>query len=119
MQTQRELELDMIAIGKEHAQHVHSKTEEKGRASSNPYASAVHRRFVEPLARLLETKYTGPVETRGRTSRIKVLMKGLDPLVAAYLGVRTILNMLVPQPDMRATALAVRVGTSIYGEVLL
>lgn len=118
-QTQRELELDMIAIGKEHAETVHNDAEEKGRASSNPYASAVHRRFVEPLSRLLETKYTGAPESRGRTSRIKVLMKDLDPLVTAYLGVRTVLNMLVPQPDMRATALSVRVGTSIYGEVLL
>jgi len=119
MQTQRELELDMVAIGKTKAEKVHSEAEEKGRASGNPYASAVHRRFVEPLAKILEAKYTGPAETRGRTSNIKSLMKGLDPLVAAYLGVRTALNVLVPHPSTRATALSVRLGTTIYGEVLL
>ena len=119
MQTQRELELDMIAIGKAQAEKTHSEAEDKGRASGNPYASAIHRRFVEPLARLLESKYIGPAELRGRTAKIKVLMRGQDPLVTAYLGVRIVLNTLVPQPSTRAASLSVRLGTSIYGEVLL
>lgn len=117
--TQRELELEMFQIGKEATERMHATSEEKGQASRNPYASAVHRRFVEPLAKALSTKYTGAAEKRGRTARIKVLMKGMDPLVTAYLGVRVVLNLLVPAPETKATSLAVRVGTTIYGELLL
>ena len=119
LQTQQALELDMVAIGREKAERTHSEAEEKGRASNNPYASAVHRRFVEPLAHLLETKYTSAPEVRGRTNKTKALMRDLDPMVAAYLGIRTALNMLVPRPSTKATALAVSLGSSIYGEVLL
>lgn len=119
MLNQRDLELDMVAIGKEHADRVYAEAEEKGRASSNPYASAIHRRFVEPLAALLKAKYTSAPAKRGRTARITVLMQDLDPLVTAYLSARTVLNALVPAPDTKATAMAVSVGTTIYGETLL
>lgn len=116
---QRTLELEMVQIGKEHAENAHATAEEKGRAASNPYASAIHRRFVEPLAKLIREKYTHAEVKRGRTGRIKVLLGGLDPLVVAYLTTRTLLNVLVPAPDTAGTMLYSKVGSTIYGEALL
>src|SRR5690554_3323494 len=116
---QRDLELEMVQIGKQHAEQAHASAEDKGRASSNPYASAIHRRFVEPLAKLIGQKYTHAGVSRGPRARIKVLMAGLDPLVLAYLTTRVILNVLVPAPETKATTLAAKVGSTIYGEVLL
>lgn len=119
MQTQRALELEMVRIGKENADRVYALAEEKGRASSNPYASAIHRRFVEPLAKVLEIKYIKAPKTPGRKPKIQALLEGQDPLVVSYLSIRTILNRLIPTPDSPGTWLGVKIGTALYGEVLL
>lgn len=119
MQTQRELELDMVRIGKESADRVHQEAEEKGRASSNPYASAVHRRFVEPLSKLLAASYVNGKPKTGRVSKLVSLMDGLDPLVTSYISIRTAMNLLIQQADTPGVSLARKIGGSVYGEKLL
>jgi len=118
-QTQRELELDMIQIGKDYSEKMYQDAEEKGRSSSNPYASAIHRRFVEPLSKLLAARYTGVPKKRGPTSAVIKLLDGLDPLVTAYVAVRTMMNHIIPNPDSKGTQLCGLIGSSVYAEALL
>lgn len=119
MQTQRELELDMVKIGKDYADRIYQEAEEKGRASSNPYASAIHRRFVEPLSKLLSARYIGTEKKRGPVPQVVKLIRGLDPLVTSYVAVRSMMNHVIPEPDCKGTNLCSVVGTSVYSEALL
>ena len=52
--TQIELERQMYDFGRSRAERMMSKNEEAGRASSNPYAAAIYRRFVLPLAAMIQ-----------------------------------------------------------------
>lgn len=119
MQAQRELELTMVQIGKDYADKIYQEAEEKGRASSNPYATAVHRRFVEPLSKVLAHKYTHAEAKRGPTSQIVGLLRGLDPMVTAYVAVRSVMNHLIAYPEEKGTRMAGILGSSVYAEALL
>jgi len=55
MQTQVELELEAYQFGKARILSQMRGNEEKGRAHNNPYAQAIYRRFVLPLAEIIKS----------------------------------------------------------------
>ena len=121
--TQIELERQMYDFGRSRAERMMSKNEEAGRASSNPYAAAIYRRFVLPLAAMIQDD----VDNRkpGRRKAHAVLLEGMDCEALALLTVRTALTGLLggigrlsgEHPSARQ--LASEIGRTVYHEKCL
>lgn len=67
--------------------------EEVGRANNNPYAQAIYRRFVLPLAGIIKEDTAGRMA--GRRKAHSILLAPMDPEAVAYLAVRNVLNTLM------------------------
>lgn len=113
---QIELEEEMLDGGRKRALKHIENNEEAGQAYNNPYAQAVYRRFVQPLAELVEQYCT--MTTRGPKARARMLIREMDPMVLAFITVRSILAG-VADSENRLTALSTQLGRSVYGEHLL
>lgn len=116
--TQADLERTMYDFGKARAERMMTSNEEGGRANNNPYAQSVFRRFVLPLASIiqddLDTK--GP----GRRKAHTVLLSGMNPEAVAFLAVRHTLNaMMGAQAAPTAREVALIVGRAAYHEKCL
>lgn len=116
--TQADLERQMYDFGKARAERMMTSNEEGGRANNNPYAQSVFRRFVLPLASIiqddLDTK--GP----GRRKAHTVLLSGMSPEAVAFLAVRHTLNaMMGAQAAPTAREVALVVGRAAYHEKCL
>ncbi|ADD21661.1 DNA-dependent RNA polymerase [Caulobacter phage Cd1] len=126
--TQIELERQMYDFGRSRAERMMSKNEEAGRASSNPYAAAIYRRFVLPLAAMIQDDLDN--RKPGRRKAHAVLLEGMDAEALSYLTVRSALGALLGGGtnmsggrfgDYHPTArqLALDLGKSIYHEKCL
>lgn len=113
---QVELEQEMIDGGREKITRMIERNEEEGAGYNNPYAQAVYRRFVFPLADLIEV-YLSEVK-RGVQASAKQLLRGFDPTVLALFTVRAALTTVSADPP-RVTKTAMELGRTIYGEKLL
>lgn len=102
------------------------RNEEAGRANNNPYAHAIYRRFVLPLAQIIDEdlQSKGP----GRRKAHVALLRPLNPEATAFLAVRNTLNMLMNGERSTgddfgapATARAVvqQIGKACYHELCL
>lgn len=114
---QIELEQEMVDGGRARALGHIKRNEDKGAGYNNPYAQAVYRRFIEPLAQLIET-YINEQKGGGVLSRSKVLLKDFDPKLLAYITVRVILGE-ISYVDNRLTRMSMMIGSSVYSEKLL
>lgn len=114
---QVEVEAMMVDGGRERALASFARNEEAGSAHNNPYASAVYRRFVLPLADMV-SQYCKSTN-RGVAAASKRLLRRIDPQAAAYLTVRAVLDWAGSKADHPATAASRALGQTIYGEVLL
>ncbi|WYW04337.1 RNA polymerase [Pseudomonas phage vB_PpuP-Kurepalu-1] len=112
---QIELEQMMLDGGRARVLGHINRNEEAGAAHNNPYAHAIYRRFVQPLADLITT-FTSEIK-RGVQSRGKALLRDFDPQVLAYMTIRGVLDSMVEEATV--TSVASSVGKSIYGEKLL
>lgn len=119
MQTQEELEREMVQRGQETALNAYEKNEQHSRASANPYAASVYRRFVIPLSEVIAAKYAETGHGPSRRNTITRLLDGADADVLAFLAVKTCLNTLVGEVELNATDLGKRIGNLVYGEVIL
>lgn len=117
MQTQAELEQQMVDGGRAKVLGSLNRNEEAGAAHNNPYASAVYRRFVQPLADMISA-YVGEVK-RGVAASGKALLRQHDPMVLAFITTRTLLDTSMQSKKNAPTAVARLIGQSIYGEALL
>lgn len=117
MLTQAQLEQEMVDGGRAKVLGSFNRNEEAGTAHNNPYASAVYRRFVQPLAEVIKL-YVGTVK-RGVAASGKALLRQHDPMVLAFLTVRTLLDTSLQNKRNAPTAVARLIGQSIYGEALL
>lgn len=113
---QIELEQEMLDGGRARALRHIENNEDKGQAHNNPYAQAVYRRFVLPLAELVK-EYCAD-NGSGPRARGKSFLRTFDPLVLSFITVRSVLSC-VSEEDNRLTALASKLGRSVYGEKLL
>lgn len=114
---QAEVEALMVGGGRERAMASFNRNEEKGTAHNNPYASAIYKRFVYPLAEMIEA-YTNE-KRRGVAAAAKGILRKIDPMAAAFLTVRHCLDIGALYTDNPATSAARNLGQTIYGEVLL
>ena len=105
--TQVELEKEMYAFGRARSERMMARNEEGGRANNNPYAQAIYRRFVLPLAETIREDIAN--KKPGRRKAHTVLLEPMDPEAVAYLAVRNCLNCLVNGAD---TVRAAGVGNS-------
>lgn len=113
---QIELELMAYGHGRERAKSIIERSAEKGRASSNPYAQPIFRRFIQPLGEVMlsDRQEKGP----GRRKAHLVLMDGMDPETVAYIAVRVVLNNVL-SGETSAQAVTREVGKAVYHEYCL
>lgn len=122
MKTQREIELEGYAFGKERMARSIETNEEKGRADGNPYASAIYRRFVLPLAEVIQRDMT---EKRpGRRQAHVQLMCDMNPEATAFVAVRAAMVALITDKGTdldgpAGRAVMTDVGKAAYHEHLL
>lgn len=83
----------MYAFGRARSERMMARNEEGGRANNNPYASAIFRRFVLPLAELIREDIAN--KRPGRRKAHTVLLEPMDPEAVAYLAVRNTLNAML------------------------
>lgn len=135
MLTQVELEKEMYAFGRARSERMMARNEEGGRANTNPYAQAIYRRFVLPLAELIREDIAN--KRPGRRKAHTVLLEPMDPEAVAYLAVRTTLNTMLNGADTvkarmesdredhgeftsaSARSVMTIVGRAVYHELLL
>lgn len=112
---QRELELEMVDGGRNRAMKMFSNNEESGNAAANPYANAIFRRFVLPLAAVIKDDLSA--KRVGRRQAHVQLLDGMDPEAVAFIAVRTTLNSCLT-PNI-GRAVAANVGRSVHSEYIL
>lgn len=122
MQTQAELELEAYQFGRSRMVNSIKGNEEKGRAHSNPYAQAIYRRFVLPLAEIIREDLASKKPGR-RQAHVK-LLKPIDPDACAYIAVRSAMVALLAGKgvDLKEGAgrnVVSEVGRSVYHEYVL
>lgn len=118
MQTQQEVELEAYGYGRDRAAQRIDRREDRGQADENPYAQAVYRRFVLPLAEAIKAEQ-GKKRGRGRRAGHAAL---LDPMAAeptAFVAVRAALVHLMGTKPDNARLLFLHVGRAVYHELLL
>lgn len=119
MLTQIELEKEMAPFGRAKAYKTMQRNEAAGSADNNPYAKAIYRRYVMPLAELIRDDVT--TKRPGRNKAHVTLLEPLDPEAIAYLAVRSVLNGLLAGSDYARSGrgVAANIGKSIHHELLL
>lgn len=115
--TQVELEREMVDGGRSRMAAMMQRNEGQGGANNNPYASAVYRRFVLPMAAMIEADITVPKP--GRNQAHVTLLKGMDAQAVAYLAVRHTLNILMQESEVEAKRVVNAAGKAAYSELLL
>ncbi len=118
MLTQAALEEEITQGGKARAEKMMSNNEEHGRAHNNPYAQSVFRRFVLPLARVIDDDLHGKAGPGVRKAHV-ALLSPIDPEAVAYIAVRNILGMLLSGDDIKGNAMLHAIGSSVYHEYML
>lgn len=142
MQTQAELELETYAFGQERMRKAIERNEEKGSAPNNPYAQAVYRRFVLPLAERIRVDIDTPRIGRAQ-AHVPLLRAKFDaerkdkrgePVPAeeqarewyeaiSFVAVRGCLAACVSDHNRKSKAagreVVKQVGTNVYHEYLL
>jgi DNA-directed RNA polymerase len=111
------LEQEMLDGGRSRAVAGIKRNEEAGQAYNNPYAQAVYRRYVQPLADTI-TEYVSEVKG-GVMASGKVLLRNHDPLVLSFITVRHILGVVSSKESVTLYQLSNAVGRSVYGEAIL
>jgi len=91
--TQVQLEEVMAAHGRARTERIMARNEEGGRANNNPYAQAIYRRFVLPLAEIVREDIAA--KKPGRRKAHTLLLAPLDPEAVAFLAVRNTLNTMM------------------------
>lgn len=117
--TQEELELETVAAGKERAARMLSNNEERGAAEVNPYASALYRRYVRPLAATIAEQCRAAKSRPMVATQANILLSPLDPDVVAYLAVRNAMNTVIGSGQSDGRAMMREIGKACYHELMM
>ncbi|HGL4259660.1 DNA-directed RNA polymerase [Burkholderia multivorans] len=115
--TQVELERETREAGRARAVAMMDKREKEGHADTNPYAAAVYRRWLLPLADVIEAEVRSTGKAGRRAAHV-ALLKPLDPRAVAHIAVRTVL-VYVLSGESEVRPVARFMGRDIYGELVL
>ncbi len=120
LQTQVELELDAYTFGKDRMRKSIETNEQKDRAHSNPYAQAIYRRFVLPLASRLREDLRTASAVPGRRKAHVALLSPMDLEAVAFVSVRAALTALLSaNSSTNGREIVKAVGRDVYHEYLL
>lgn len=113
IEDQIEVEKRMVAYGVMRHRHSIQAADENGRAADSKYAQVLMQEFVEPVATAIE----GYCATRqpGIKAKYKVLLRQVDPMKAAYFGLRCLFNHFTQESSLHK--LANHIGTMIEDEI--
>lgn len=118
MLSQEELELQTYAFGQDRMRKAIEKNEEKGGSPNNPYAQAVYRRFVLPLAEAIKADVDTP--RVGRAQAHVPLLRGMDYEAVAFVAVRGVLSSILRGAKEHGGRDVVKeTGSNVYHEYLL
>lgn len=117
LKTQVEIELEAYQHGKARTAASLHGNEEKGRANNNPYAQAILRRFVLPLAEIITEDITA--KRVGRRQAHVQLLAPIDPQAVAFIAVRGVLNTLLTDAEAGGRKVSHAIGQSVYHEYCL
>lgn len=116
--TQEELELEMVEGGRNRAKKMFENNADSGNAAANPYASAIFRRFVLPLAAII--KEDVEAKKMGRRQAHVQLLDGMDFEAVAYIAVRAVLNGCMTEGKGKdGRDVVSKVGKSVHSEYIL
>ncbi|AOJ69182.1 MULTISPECIES: DNA-directed RNA polymerase [Burkholderia] len=116
--TQVELERETREAGRARAVDMMDRRERDGHADTNPYAAAVYRRWLLPLADVIEAEVQSTGKAGRRAAHV-ALLKPLDPRAVAHIAVRAALVSLLKDGDGDVRRVARAMGRDIYGELVL
>ncbi|MBR8006542.1 DNA-directed RNA polymerase [Burkholderia vietnamiensis] len=116
--TQVELERETREAGKARAVTMMENREKNGHADTNPYAAAVYRRWLLPLADVIEADVQSTGKAGRRAAHV-ALLKPLDPRAVAHIAVRAVLVSLLKDGVGDVRRVARVMGKDIYGELVL
>lgn len=117
---QIELEHAMVESGREYVESMIHNNEASGRAHNNPYAKTIYRRFFEPMSEAIRHSYTHPPKTgKGRTTKIRTMLKDMDPTTLAYLTIRRCLSDIAMDHEAFVAQTATAIGNDVLGEAVL
>ncbi|WP_321875699.1 DNA-directed RNA polymerase [Burkholderia cenocepacia] len=94
------------------------KREKEGHADTNPYAAAVYRRWLLPLADVIEADVQSTGKAGRRAAHV-ALLKPLDPRAVAHIAVRSVLVEILQSGPGSVRNVARLIGRSVYGELVL
>lgn len=113
MQDQIELEKRMVAYGINRYQHNVKLAEDKNRSADNKYAQVLVRELILPVADAIELYCDA--RQPGVKAKYKVLLRQVDPMKAAYFGLRAVFNHFTQESTLHK--LANNIGMMIEDEI--
>ena len=119
--TQIEVEEKMCYGGIARAEKSIKAAEVGGRADQNPYAKAIMREFVEPLAHAIRESVNAPGRAGPLVAHV-ALLRPLDPDAVAFLAVRSIIvNLCSGLNEYRDghRRVGYQIGSTVHSELVL
>lgn len=113
IEDQIELEKRMVAYGIARYKHSVQSADENNRSADTQYAQVLMREFVEPVADAIESYCA--VKQPGVKAKYKSLLRQVDPMKAAYFGLRCLFNHFTQ--DSSIHKLANHIGVMIEDEL--
>lgn len=117
MKSQRDIELEMYYGGIDRAQAMMGRAEEKGRASTNPYASGILSDFVLPIASALKIELDA--KRAGPRHAAAALLCNLDLEAVSFLTVRATINLCMQGEPVNMRTVATAIGRAVHAELVL
>lgn len=117
LMSQADCETRMYLGGINRAEKLMQTAEDTGNAHRNPYASALLRDYVLPLAEAIKTEVGA--KKAGRRQAHVALLDTVDIEAAAFLAVRYVLGILLSSKPETHRALAYGIGRVIHRELVL
>lgn len=114
---QQEVEEQMYYGGVARAEKMLATAEAQGRAHQNPYAKAIFRDYVIPLAAAIRAELD--VCRPGRRQAHAALLKSLDPEAVAFLAVRAVITGCMQGGERTHRQLADSIGATVHNELVL
>jgi len=113
LEDQLELEKNMIAYGISRYSYINKTAEDKGRVHDTKYGQVLLREFVEPVGNAIHEFCQA--RNAGHNGKVKPFLRLVDPMKAAFFGLRALLNSFITEVNIQS--LAISIGTMIEDEV--
>lgn len=113
IEDQIELEKRMVAYGVSRYRHSVSSADENERSADAQYAQTLMREFLLPIADAVEA-YSS-TRSPGVSAKYKILLRQVDPMKAAYFGLRCLFNHFTQASSLHKLANAI--GSCVEDEL--